>query len=271
MDEGVRAADELGTDDVLMAVAFGTATTAGLARSDAAADDHLTSIRPRTSSRSWGRTTGPAAAVALADGLRSDGPAAAAAAPGSARSRGRRCRRGRRWRVPDLAAAQAGGARTPPSPRRADRSAPKDEFSDVSTEDLSFRASQALLDVDNAVQRSEQELSAARGHFGDEAVAPFAAALEQSKADMVRAFEIRQQLDDDVPETEPRQRAMNADIIRACRRPTSGSTRRSRRSTGCAAWRRTRPAFVDGLAQRLDAVQQRVPAEAQAGLTLRGR
>ena len=67
------------------------------------------------------------------------------------------------------------------------------------------------------MRTSEQELSAARAHFGEEAVAEFTAALEQSRADMVAAFEIRQQLDDEVPEDEPTKRSMYAEIIRTCR------------------------------------------------------
>ena len=45
----------------------------------------------------------------------------------------------------------------------------------------------------------------------------FTAALEQSRTDMVAAFEIRQRLDDETPEDEPTKRAMYAEIIRSCR------------------------------------------------------
>lgn len=260
----------LGTDDVLMAVAvrdrdYYVQVGPQMTR---LTDATLTSIRSQDVEPKLGSNDWAGAAIALADGLRNNGPAGGggtglgtlavvggvAVVGGGAYLISRRRKR-------------AKGADAPP----AEPEAPKDEFSDVSTSDLSFRASQALLDVDNAVQRSEQELSAARGHFGDEAVAPFAAALEQSKADMLRAFEIRQQLDDDVPETEPRQRAMNADIIRAC------TAADERLDAQVAAFDRLRsleanaPAFVDGLAQRLTRVQQREPAVAQAWATLRGR
>ena len=94
-----------------------------------------------------------------------------------------------------------------------------DEYADVSTDDLAYRGSQALLDVDDAVRRSEQELSAARAHFGDAAVAEFAAALEAARGEMLRGFTLRQQLDDDIPEDEPAKRRMLAEIIAvSCRR-----------------------------------------------------
>jgi hypothetical protein len=95
--------------------------------------------------------------------------------------------------------------------------APPDRFGGVTTDDLAYRASAALIEVDDAVRTSEQELSAARAHFGDDAVAEFSAALEQSRADMLAAFETRQRLDDDQPEDEPTKRSMYGDIISACR------------------------------------------------------
>ena len=257
----------LGTDDVLLAVAvqdreYNLLLGPQMTKLTSAQVSSITSqdVEPKLGASDWA-----GAAVALADGLRRGGPDSGggsglgtlvvvggiAVVGGGAYLVSRRRKR----------AAGAGAAPAEPE-------APKDEFSDVSTQDLAYRASQALLDVDNAVQRSEQELSAARGHFGDEAVAPFTAALEQSKADMLRAFEIRQQLDDDVPEPEQQQRAMNADIIRSC------TMADERLDAQVAAFDRLRsleanaPAFVDGLAQRLAGVQQRVPAVAKAWAAL---
>jgi hypothetical protein len=259
----------LGTDDVLLAVAvqdreYNVLLGPQMTKLTSAQLSSITSqdVEPKLGAGDWA-----GAAVALADGLRRGGPDG-----GGGSGLGTLA-------VVGGIAVVGGGAylisRRRKRPKGADAPAapdlPKDEFSDVSTSDLSYRASQALLDVDNAVQRSEQELSAARGHFGDEAVAPFAAALEQSKADMVRAFEIRQQLDDDVPEPEAQQRAMSADIIRAC------TAADGRLDAQVAAFDRLRsleanaPAFVDGLAKRLTTVQQRVPAVAQAWATLHGR
>ncbi len=266
----------IGTDDVLMAVAtqdreyyvqVGNMTTLTAST--------LTAITSRDVEPKLGGSDWAGAAIAMADGLRRGG-----SDPGAGSSGGgdNRTLIGAVAVLGGLAVVGGGAAVISRRRKRAKQSdepaapdQPRDEFSDVSTQDLSYRASQALLDVDNAVQRSEAELSAARAHFGDEAVAPFAAALEQSKTDMVRAFEVRQQLDDEVPETEPQQRAMNADIIRAC---TAADARLDEQ---VAAFDRLRsleanaPAFVDGLALRLTTVQQRVPAVQAAWTALRGR
>ena len=147
---------------------------------------------------------------------------------------------------------------TPPVPAPT----PKDEFSDVDTEELGFRASSALLEVDDAVRTSEQELTAAKGHFGEEAVAEFTAALEQSRTDMLAAFEIRQRLDDETPEDEPTKRSMYAEIIRACRAADDRLDAQVDAFDRLRDLEATAPAYLDGLGTRLNTVNARTaPAE----------
>ena len=200
-------------NDVLLAVAVADRAYGVLVRRrlPAVRVDHRRHPDPTTSSRGWRADDWAGAAVALADGLPAADAAAGTVAPGSAPRRRRRRGGGRRRRLPAHPArrAAAGDQRTTPVPTPPPRRR-RDEFSDVATEELGYRASSALIEVDDAVRTSEQELSAARGHFGDEAVAEFTAALEQSRADMVAAFEIRQRLDDETPEDEPTKRAMYA-------------------------------------------------------------
>jgi hypothetical protein len=93
---------------------------------------------------------------------------------------------------------------------------PADEFSGFTTASLNARASAALVAIDDAVKTSEQELGFAEAQFGLEATATFGKALDAAKTSVARAFAIRQQLDDAVPETEPEARAMAAQIIHTC-------------------------------------------------------
>lgn len=82
-----------------------------------------------------------------------------------------------------------------------------------SLDTLDTLSREMLVDIDNAVHTSGEELELAAGEFGDIAVTPFRRALARAKAATARAFAIRQQLDDDVPETPPEQRAMLLDLI----------------------------------------------------------
>lgn len=102
--------------------------------------------------------------------------------------------------------AQPGGAPAPPP----------DPYADVDTQQLTYRASSALIDLDDAARTSGQELAVAQGQYGPEAVAGFDQALAASRADLSAAFTLRQQLDDDQPEDEPTQRRMLAEILRLC-------------------------------------------------------
>ena len=88
----------------------------------------------------------------------------------------------------------------------------------VPLKELDASAKHALVATDDAVRTSEEELGFASAEFGDEAAAPFAEALAEAKAELMAAFRVRQALDDEIPEDEPTQRRMLAEIIERCRR-----------------------------------------------------
>ena len=261
--EATASASQLGRNQVLFAVAtvdrvYGTSFDQDFPLSESTTDSiESDAVQPRLAQSDWA-----GAAVALADGLRSGGNGSggggsavpyvvggAVVVGGGALLLARRRRR---------SAAPAPETPAPPEP--------VDPFPGESTQDLGFRSSQALLDVDNAVGTSEQELTAARGHFGEEAVAPFAAALAQSRADMVAAFEIRQKLDDEVPETEPEQRAMHAEIIRLATQADDRLDAQVEAFDRLRALETDAPGYVDGLASRLFGLTARVP-EVEAAWT----
>ncbi|MFC6013312.1 TPM domain-containing protein [Nocardia lasii] len=70
-----------------------------------------------------------------------------------------------------------------------------------------------LVEIDDAVRTSEEELALAASEFGDTAVTPFRSALGAARAATAKAFTIRQQLDDAIPETPDQQRAMLIDLL----------------------------------------------------------
>lgn len=97
--------------------------------------------------------------------------------------------------------------------KRAAEEAARDPHHGTPTQELTFRASEELLALDEAVKTSELDLAYARSQYGDGPVAGFGDALGESKAELSRAFTIRQELDDDVPEDEPTQRRMLAELL----------------------------------------------------------
>ena len=82
-----------------------------------------------------------------------------------------------------------------------------------SVEQLSQKASSALLAVDDGVRGAAAELEFARAEFGIEATKEFATALEQAQTAVQRGFELRRTLDDDVPETHAQQVEYNTTIL----------------------------------------------------------
>ena len=83
-----------------------------------------------------------------------------------------------------------------------------------SVEDLRRQAGSALVQADDAVKTSEEELGFAVASYGEEATAGFRAALDGAKAKLAEAFALQQQLDDVDPDTDEEKRAWYGGIIR---------------------------------------------------------
>lgn len=80
-------------------------------------------------------------------------------------------------------------------------------------EALDARSREALVEIDNAIRTSGEELELATGEFGATATLPFTTALEHAKSAAAKAFSIRQRLDDDIPETPDERRTLLVDLI----------------------------------------------------------
>lgn len=87
---------------------------------------------------------------------------------------------------------------------------------------LDARVKQTLVDTDDAVRTSEEELGFATAQFGQETTAPFTAAVTFAKGELTAAFRLRQQLDDAFPEDDATRRRMLDEIISRC---TEANTR----------------------------------------------
>lgn len=82
--------------------------------------------------------------------------------------------------------------------------------------ELDARAKEDLVDTDDSVRTSEEELGFATAQFGEEAAAPFAEAVAHATSELTAAFRLRQQLDDAFPEDDTERRRMLDEIISRC-------------------------------------------------------
>ncbi|MFF7214327.1 TPM domain-containing protein [Streptomyces sp. NPDC008238] len=82
--------------------------------------------------------------------------------------------------------------------------------------DLDRRARELLVETDDAVRTSSEELGFATAQFGEEAAAPFGKALGHAELELTAAFRLRQQLDDAIPEDDAARRRMLDEIIARC-------------------------------------------------------
>ncbi|RLK47672.1 TPM domain-containing protein [Microbacterium telephonicum] len=85
-----------------------------------------------------------------------------------------------------------------------------------STADLRRDAASALVQADDAIKTSEQELGFAIAQFGDETAREFSDALAAAKTDIEQAFTLQQQLDDETADTEQQMRAWCEQILQLC-------------------------------------------------------
>ncbi|WSJ64196.1 TPM domain-containing protein [Streptomyces sp. NBC_01310] len=88
--------------------------------------------------------------------------------------------------------------------------------------ELDGRAKTLLVQTDDAVRTSTEELGFASAQFGDEAVRPFITAVEYAQGELTHAFRLRQQLDDAYPEDDATRRRMLDEIVARC----TGANRR---------------------------------------------
>jgi hypothetical protein len=117
-----------------------------------------------------------------------------------------RRRRKRKRREAEFAAAQ-----------RVDPADPN-ALASVSIDALDDLSRSIVVDVDNAVRTSDNELALAVEEFGEKDTAPFTAAVADAKKTLSQAFNVRQILDDAVPETPQQRRDLLTRVIVAAAR-----------------------------------------------------
>ncbi|MDJ1113013.1 TPM domain-containing protein [Microbacterium dauci] len=102
--------------------------------------------------------------------------------------------------------------------RKRRRSGGAPAKTEVPLEELERRAASALVQTDDALTASQQELGFAAAEFGEEATAEFAQAIADARTALDSAFTLQQRLEDGTPDGPEQQRAWLGEIIALCER-----------------------------------------------------
>ncbi len=89
-------------------------------------------------------------------------------------------------------------------------------LADQGTAALEAQADRALVETDDAIKTSDQELGFALARFGEHAAAPFSIALRSARRELAEAFKLRQRLDDQTPAPQSVKRRTLTEIARRC-------------------------------------------------------
>jgi len=251
-----RTISDLSNEDAILAVATGQRSYAFLVPSAAAGGsstkvDNIRKdrIEPALKSGDW-----VGAATAAANGLASAGkksgtgggmslaPLIVLAGGGLVFIGGMmlwsRRRRNKRHEA-DVAAAK----NVDPTDSEALASVPIDALDDLSKS--------IVVQVDNAVRTSANELVLAVEEFGEAQTRPFAAAVDSARETLKQAFTVRQKLDDNVPEPLPERRDLLTRVV------VSAARANKELDTQTAAFHQMRD-LVFNAPERLDALTQQL-------------
>ena len=91
---------------------------------------------------------------------------------------------------------------------------PNDPFSTLTDAQVETQAGLALVQADDAITSSREELGFAVAQFGDAATAEFTHVVDAAKEKLSEAFDLKQKLDDEIEDTVQDRRAWHIRIIR---------------------------------------------------------
>lgn len=116
------------------------------------------------------------------------------------------------------------------------------------------RTAQRLVQADEAVRTSEQELGFVTAEFGDEATAEFAAVLTENRARLQQGFQLLEKLQDADEDTSEETRAWVDEILELCTRIDAALEDRAQQIASLRALEKAAPAHLTRLrAARADA------------------
>jgi len=143
-------------------------------------------------------------------------------------------------------------------------------LADVPIDALDDLSKTMVVQVDNAVRTSANELVLAVEEFGEAQTAQFAAAVDSARQTLKQAFVVRQKLDDDIPDPLPERRDLLTKVVVSAARANKELDAQS------ASFHQMRdlvfnaPERLDALTQQLVTVTARIEPSEQKLTALRG-
>ena len=168
-----------------------------------------------------------------------------------------RRRRNRQRRQAEFAAAQ-----------RVDPADPN-ALATLSVDALDDLSKSIVVEVDNAVRTSDNDVTLAVEEFGPKDTAPFSQAVAAAKTALTQAFNVRQILDDAVPETPEQRRDLLTRVIVAAARADRELDAQRDAFQGLRDLLINAPERLDALTQQMVASTARIEPGAQTVATLR--
>jgi uncharacterized membrane protein YgcG len=147
--------------------------------------------------------------------------------------------------------------------RRVDPADPN-ALAAVPIEALDDLSKSIVVDVDNAVRTSDNELGLAVDEFGPEQTAPFNEAVANAKTTLAQAFNVRQILDDAVPETPQQRRDLLTRVVVAAAKADRELDAQREAFEGLRDLVINAPSRLDALTQQMVDVTARVASSEQA-------
>jgi len=138
----------------------------------------------------------------------------------------------------------------------------------LSLTQLDQRAGSLLVQLDDSIKTSEQELGFAVAQFGEPATAPFVKALATAKDRVSAAFALKQKLDDHEPDSEQERRSWTTEIIQLCESADAELDSQADAFDELRELERTAPEALAATSTQLDTARARLAATAGTLATL---
>ncbi len=146
-----------------------------------------------------------------------------------------------------------------------------DKRGSLSTLELKRHAGSALVQTDDAIKTSEEELGFAIASYGSEATQGFQNALSSAQATLSSCFSLQQKLDDAEPDTEEQQRSWYTQIIEGCEKANAELDAQAADFDELRALEKNAPEAIAAARQRAREVQSRVDTARGTVTELRAR